>query len=360
MVTLKLRYTRLHSAADCFSRLGVANMALCVFLGLKNTPLAAVTAVSHAQLNILHRIVGYTAVLLVLLHAIFYTVYFGSLGRWVTLIEAGNPYGLFAGGFMLILLMGIWRHGSYEVFYISHIVGFIAVVILTALHRPEWAKKLPIVMLFVAFMWTLDRMIRTTRVVYNLSNNHAVCYPLPDGGTRLRLKKAHMEVGLPGLHCYLWVPRLSLYQTHPFTIVSSDPSGLELVIKSHGGFTRLVHEFATEHPGLTTWASFDGPYGSPPDTEVYDKLVFVSGGSGAAYAFGVMNRILHCSERTKLQPIDFIWAVKRIGECSINMRCQTAPYRYSLSSRTSQLVLRTSPQRRQSKLNRKCDYLYHG
>ena len=72
-------------------------MSLCVFFGLKNTPLGPIAAVAHTQLNILHRFVGYATVFLVLLHAIFYTVYFGRQGRWETLVEEGNVEGLAAG-----------------------------------------------------------------------------------------------------------------------------------------------------------------------------------------------------------------------------------------------------------------------
>lgn len=293
-------------------------MALCVFFGLKNTPLGPIAAVAHTQLNILHRLVGYTTVFLVFLHAVFYMVHFGRQSRWATLIEEGNLEGLLAGVFMLILLMGIFRHRSYEVFYVSHIVGFIAVVTLTGLHRPDWAKKLPIVMLVVACMWTLDRVIRAVRTTYNLVNNTATFYPLPGGGTRLLLKKPSPKVALPGSHGFLWIPQIHLYESHPFSIVSNGPLGLELIIKPHEGFTKAVSDFAAQHPGCSSWASMDGPYGSLPDMTVYDKIILVSGGSGAAFTFGLMNRTLNSNEGDEIQSVDFVWAVKRTGTLACN------------------------------------------
>ncbi|KAK7754280.1 hypothetical protein SLS62_003859 [Diatrype stigma] len=291
-------------------------MAVCVFFGLKNTPLGPVAAVAHTKLNILHRLVGYTTVFLVILHAVFYTVHFGRQSRWATLIEEGNLEGLVAGALMLILLMGIFRHRSYEVFYVSHIVGFVAVVTLTGLHRPDWAKKLPILMLCIACMWTVDRVIRAARTLYNLVNNQATFYPLPGGGTRLVLKKPGPKVALPGSHGFLWIPRIHLYQSHPFSIVNNGPLGLELIIKPHGGFTKAVSNLAAQHPGSAQWASMDGPYGLLPDTRVYDKLILVSGGSGAAFTFGLMNRTLNSKEGDKPQSIDFAWAVKRTEHLS--------------------------------------------
>ncbi|WYZ44775.1 hypothetical protein EsH8_VIII_000091 [Colletotrichum jinshuiense] len=302
--------------ASRFGWMSAANMALCVFFGLRNTPLATLATASHIQLNIIHRMVGYTAVFLLLLHAIFYTIHFGRQGRWYIFVEEANLEGMGAGVAMIVLLMGISRHRGYEMFYISHVVGFIAAVILTALHRPNWAKKLPQTMIFTAGMWILDRIIRATRTTHNFINNHATFYPLPDGGTRLLLKKPSAKVALPGSHCYVWIPRIHLYESHPFTIVSNGPSGLELVMKSRQGFTKSVGSYAARHPGRTAWASVEGPYGSIPDTENYDKLIFIAGGSGAAFTFGLMNRILNYSDIPAHQSIEFVWAVKRIEHLS--------------------------------------------
>ncbi|KAJ4252731.1 hypothetical protein NW762_010637 [Fusarium torreyae] len=293
--------------------MGSANMALCVFFGLKNTPLGLLAAVSHSQLNVLHRIVGYTTVFLLLLHAAVYTIHFGRQGRLLQLLKMEDIAGIGAGVAMLILLMGVFRHKRYELFYVSHVVGFLAVVLLTSLHRPKWAKKIPLVMLVVFSTWTLDRLIRLVGLLRNLINNSATFYPLPDGGTRVMLKKPSTEAALPGSHCFLWIPRLRAHESHPFTIVSNDSSGLELVMKSHEGFTKAAQSFASQNPRSTLWASMDGPYGSLPDINHYDKLILIAGGSGAAFTFGLLNRLMMQPEKVALQSIEFIWAVRRIG-----------------------------------------------
>ncbi|TEA14217.1 putative ferric reductase transmembrane component [Colletotrichum sidae] len=297
--------------ASRFGWMTAANMVLCVFFGLKNTPLSLVTPVSHSQLNILHRIVGYTAVLFLVLHAVFYTVRYGRLGDWANLVKVENLEGIGAGIAMLVLLMGIFRHRGYELFLVSHVVGFIAALVLAALHRPNWAKKLPAAMMLTGAMWVLDRIIRAVGVLRNLLNNRVTFMPLADGATRLLLEKPGPETALPGSHCFLWIPRIRMFESHPFTIVSNDHSGLELVMKSHRGFTGAVGTFAAANPGRTAWGSVDGSYGSCPDTEKYDKLVLVAGGSGAAFAFGLVNRMLNRCERPKLQSVDFYWAVRR-------------------------------------------------
>ncbi|KAF5536694.1 ferric-chelate reductase [Fusarium napiforme] len=302
--------------ASRFGWMCVGNMALCVFFGLRNTPLGLLASVSHSQLNILHRIVGYTTVFLLALHALVYTVHFGRQGRLVQLLKKEDIEGMGAGIAMLVLLMGVFRHKHYELFYASHIVGFMAVVLLTALHRPNWAKKIPTLMLIIFSMWTVDRLIRLSKLLYNLVNNSATLYHLPYRGTRIVLKKPGMEDALPGSHCFLWVPGLRLFETHPFTIVSNDSSGLELVMKSHEGFTKAVGRFARVNLRATLSASIDGPYGSLPDVNNYDKLVLIAGGSGAAFTFGVMNRIMMQREKLVIQSIEFVWAVRHVEQLS--------------------------------------------
>ncbi|KAF7540733.1 hypothetical protein G7054_g1190 [Neopestalotiopsis clavispora] len=250
---------RVNHWASRFGWLGAANMALCVFFGLKNTPLTTLMHTSHTQLNIVHRLVGYSTIFLVFLHAVFYAVHFGRQGRWETLVEEGNIEGIGAGAAFIVLLMAIFRHRGYEVFYVSHIL---------------------------------------------------------DGGVRVVLKRPCAQIASPGSHCFLWIPQIRLWESHPFTIVSNGPSGLELVMKSHKGFTEALYTFASRYPGFSTHASVDGPYGALPDTAKYDKLVLLAGGSGAAYAFGLLNRIIDKPERSTIQSINFFWTVKRIEHLS--------------------------------------------
>ncbi|QGI68539.1 hypothetical protein CEK27_012510 [Fusarium fujikuroi] len=308
--------------ASRFGWMCAGNMGLCVFFGLKNTPLGLFASVSHSQLNILHRVVGYTTVFLLALHALVYTIHFGRQGRLVQLLKKEDLEGMGAGIAMLVLLMGVFRHKHYELFYASHVVGFVAVVLLTALHRPNWAKKIPTVMLIIFSVWAVDRLIRLSKLFRNLVNNSATVYPLPYNGTRIVLKKPGMENSLPGSHCFLWIPGLRLIETHPFTIVSNDSSGLELVMKSHEGFTKAVDSFASRNPRTSLWASIDGPYGSLPDVNNYDKLILIAGGSGAAFTFGVINRIMMRREKLSIESIEFVWAVRRIVSSILTLMAQ--------------------------------------
>jgi NAD(P)H-flavin reductase len=87
------------------------------------------------------------------------------------------------------------------------------------------------------------------------------------------------------------------------------------VVAAYDGFTNDLHTYALKHPGDSLSASIDGPYGAIPNfATVADKVIFVAGGSGASFTFGVaLDMIKNLGDSTKTT-IDFIWTVKEQGK----------------------------------------------
>ncbi|KAH7169998.1 ferric reductase NAD binding domain-containing protein [Dactylonectria macrodidyma] len=310
--TLCIINVKTHKLSNPAARLGwmaTANILLAVFLGLKNTPLRVLTSETYNRLNFLHRAVGYTAVAQTLLHAILYMICFGGKNRWDIFIYRPNLEGSISGVGMLMLLLGIFRTLNYEVFYVSHIIGVIVTITFAALHRPSWVQKVPIIMVIAAAIWVVDRLIRGTFLLFNLRDGTATIYPLPRGGIKLVMRTPRAAAN-PGLHCFVWIPGIRAFQTHPFTITSHTTSSLEMIVKSHAGFTKDLYEFAVSNPGSVVNASIDGPYGSLPNLKHYDKLVFIAGGSGAAFTFGLMDKWLSQLQPGSTQLVHFIWTVR--------------------------------------------------
>ncbi|EMR62378.1 putative ferric reductase like transmembrane component protein [Eutypa lata UCREL1] len=294
-----------------FGWMAAGNFVLVVFLALKNTPLAFLTAYSYERLNGLHQIAGYTAFLQAFLHGVIYVDYFARAGRWEVLHEdiVLVAYPLLAALVLTVLAGMILRRFNYEAFYIIHVLLFIVIIITLGLHRPNInPERILIATLLMASMWVSDRLIRFTRLVYNSVNNAATVYPLPNGGTRIVFKKS-LSRARPGKHCYVWIPQIRAFETHPFTIASTEP--LELVVNTYSGFTRDLHNFANTKPGTTLRASLEGPYGTNPDPISYDKVVLVAGGSGATFTFGLAADMLRRMNESSKQQIDFIWTVRR-------------------------------------------------
>ncbi|KAJ0158725.1 putative ferric reductase transmembrane component [Colletotrichum tanaceti] len=289
--------------------LAIANILFVVFLALKNTPLAYLTAWSYERLNVLHQIVGYVTMVLIIVHGATYSSFFIAMGNLERLRVQEEIYGIVSGfTFLVVVLAGaVVRLWCYELSYILHVSGFIVSMVLVGLHQPELSKKMIIVTAVGAGIWVLDRCIRLARVVAYSFNNTASVHPLPDGGTRIILKKAPLGAS-SGEHCFLWIPKIRAFETHPFTIAAMDP--LEFVVNSYDGFTRDLHEYAVRHPGATLKASVEGSYGTFPNPAEYDKVVLVAGGSGASFTVGMALNMLKRLTQNSTQSIVFVWMVK--------------------------------------------------
>ena len=51
----------------------------------------------------------------------------------------------------------------------------------------------------------------------------------------------------PGSHAFLWIPSIRFLETHPFTMVLTDP--VEFVVRIYDGFTAHLYTLANAHPG---------------------------------------------------------------------------------------------------------------
>jgi predicted ferric reductase len=287
-------------------------MAFVVFLALKNTPLAFLTAYSYERLNCLHQISGCLTFLMMVLHASCYTSYFAGRGKLSILVEKEQIAGIISGfAFLSVTLSAlILRRIWYELFYVTHIIFFIVGIVSVCFHQPDFSKKIVILLLSTAAMWVADRLIRIFRALYYVTNNFATVHPLPNGGTKVVLKKVPTRA-VPGKHFYVWIPAIRMFEMHPFTIVGTQP--LEFIIKSHNGFTRDLHKFAAKHPGAALRASVDGPYGTFPDPMEYDKIVLIAGGGGASFTFGLAVNLLERMKEGSNKSIAFIWTVRQHG-----------------------------------------------
>jgi predicted ferric reductase len=310
--------------------MAIANVAFITFLALKNTPLAFLTAYSYERLNPLHQAAGYITITHAFLHATMQCVLLvDRLHLNKFLLEIEQIHGITAGSALLVMLVFavLIKRMRYEVFYLSHIFTYIVFIINIAFHQPQVANKVVIITVVAGSMWSLDRLLRAWRLFWYSYDNRATLVPLPHGGTRIVLRRAPTRA-IPGNHCFVWIPEIRAFETHPFTIVSKSLSSIELVVAAYDGFTDDLHNFAVKHPGASLRASFDGPYGTVPNfAKCADKVILIAGGSGASFTFGVaLDMVRKLSHNLPKPKIDFIWAVREpgkraLGPCLYNFGC---------------------------------------
>lgn len=303
----------------------VANFCIVVFLALKNTPLAILSAYSYERLNGLHQIAGHTTFVYLVLHASMYTNYFFTSGYLEILQEDVVKAGYVAGfAFLGLAFSGaIVRQFSYEVFLVIHVACFIIGLIAAAFHQPDLAVNGLLIMLaIIAGIWGADRLVRGARMLFYSFNNYATLEPLPNGGTRIILtKKPYAAV--PGKHCFVWIPAIRKFESHPFTIAATEP--MEFVVNAYDGFTRDLHKRAVANPGVKLRVSVDGPYGTFPDPMTFDKVVLIAGGSGATFTFGLATNMLERMGPEARKSIVLIWTVKKHGKSTKN---KTVPFHF--------------------------------
>ncbi|KAL2022009.1 hypothetical protein VTK56DRAFT_6249 [Thermocarpiscus australiensis] len=244
------------------------------------------------------------------LHAAMYTACFNSQGRLLT-IYAGRSQiaGIVCGlSFLGVIFSAMFlRRFWYELFYVTHTSCWIIAVVAVGFHQPGLARKTLIITLTAASTWSVDHLIRAFRVLYHSVNNEATLHPLPKGGTKIVMKKVSGKAE-PVKHCFIWIPAVRKFETHPFTIHGG--SLLEFTVKARNGFTRDLHKYAVAHPGAAVRASLDGPYGTFPDPMEFDKVVLIAGGGGAKFTFGLAVNVLERMDDSCHKNIVFIWAVR--------------------------------------------------
>ncbi|EAQ84669.1 hypothetical protein CHGG_08683 [Chaetomium globosum CBS 148.51] len=294
-----------------FGWVTLGNLVLVVFLALKNTPLAFITAYSYERLNCLHQIAGCSMFIAMLLHGTLYTAFFDSSGRLLHIYSESSGIAAIVAGFAFLSVVFsalVLRRFWYELFYVTHIFSWIIAIIAVGFHRPEIANKTLIIVLIAASMWFLDRVIRASRILYYSANNGATLHPLPDGSTKIVMKKVPARAE-PGKHCFVWIPAIRKFETHPFTIHGSSP--LEFTVKARNGFTSDLYKHAVANPGVTVRASIDGPYGTFPNPMEFDKIVLIAGGGGATFTFGLAVNVLERMDEGSPKNIVFVWSVKK-------------------------------------------------
>ena len=201
------------------------------------------------------------------------------------------------------------RKRYYEVFFIMHVLLAIVILITVAHHRPYFNTRTVVIIIFAGAIFVADRAIRVAKFAYYSRRTLATIIPLANGGTRVAMNRS-MALAKPGMHAFLYINKIKKVQTHPFTLVSVDP--VEFVISAQNGFTKDLHAFALENPGKSLSATFDGPYGTLPSFEKYDRIILIAGGSGGSWTIAVAIELL----RRVMKPdamMEFIWVVRDSG-----------------------------------------------
>jgi predicted ferric reductase len=212
------------------------------------------------------------------------------------------------------------RHAFYETFLVLHIIAAAIAVMGIYYHLAikdySWIKYINIVI----SLWATDRGLRLLRLLYrNVGRKMttATCEALPGDAVRVTICMARPWKFQPGQHLYLYMPRLALWTSHPFSvswseqeqyvkfddeklslhrqdIVHAGQSTMSLIIRRRTGFTDTLYKKAYASPDrtFTTRALVEGPYGKVDTLGSYGSVVLIAGGVGITHPVAYVRELV--------------------------------------------------------------------
>jgi predicted ferric reductase len=204
----------------------------------------------------------------------------------------------------------VFRHAFYETFKILHIV-FAAVAVVGLWYHLD-LKNLPQLkyMYPVVVLWIFDRTARFLRLGYHnvgAGGTKTLVEALPGGACRVTVSMARPWTFKPGQHAYLYMPSISYWQSHPFSVAWSEESEhldgdklpmdrtdilaskkttMSFIIRGRTGFTGTLYNKASAcaEGKMMTSAYLEGPYGGMHMMHSYGTVMLFAGGVGITQA----------------------------------------------------------------------------
>lgn len=349
--------------------LAVMNMVPLFLLAARNNPLISILHISFDTYNLLHRWLGRIIVLETITHTAAWAVNACDEQNLTDMLARLSDTPFFTWGLVGTISMVFLalhspspiRHAFYETFLHLHqlaallaFLGVYAHLNLDNLPQRSWANA-------IAAIWLIERCMRLLRLAHlNLSSKDGstkmIVQALPGEACRATFhlpKRVNIQ---PGCHVYAYIPSVSWWMSHPFSIAWAEPSssgnpnsitashhfskptspsGLEkqchaqdsyfeqphtptqvsLIISARQGMTRRLYDLARNSPNQLLHVSgyIEGPYGShPASMPSYGTIVLFSAGAGITHHLLYTRDLLlrSSSARAATRRIYLIWSVR--------------------------------------------------
>lgn len=298
--------------------LATVNMIPLFLMAGRNNPLIGLLGMSFDTFNLMHRWFGRIVVLEAVCHTFAFLAASAATAGWAAAFNTTVTvpfilYGFIATcAFVAIFFQAasIARHAYYETFKILHIL--LAALAVAGLWYHLKLKDLEqIKWLFVVIpIWAGDRLVRVGRVAYHnfgKGGTKTLIEALPGNAVRITVTMARPWTFRPGQHAYLYLPALSFWQSHPFSLAWSEEAEeltadklamnrqdvlamrkttMSFVVRGRSGMTHTLYQRAAANPDgrLMTTCLVEGPYGGEHTMHSYGTVMLFAGGVGVTHA----------------------------------------------------------------------------
>ncbi|EFC40130.1 predicted protein [Naegleria gruberi] len=276
-----------------------------------------------------HKWVARLTLLIATIHGILMTVHLadnGSLGNILT--ASANDYILFgliawiAMVIMTIFALEPIRRKFWELFKVIHIILAPVVLVMSSIHAKGWERTLPVLGIAMGLL-VIDHLLRIIFGYIMPTKVIKMEYEEKTGITTMVFEKPtismwYMESLGMGKFVYVYIPGVSFFQSHPFTISSYSKldSSIEFTchVKNLGrGWTKKLADFAMKrkYSAASIFARVEGPYGKlSVDLNTYSTVVLIAGGIGVTPINAIYNEITSNKVNASKQNIYVLWTMK--------------------------------------------------
>ena len=333
--------------------LAIVNMLPLFVLAGRNSPFIPMLRISFDTYNLFHRWIGRVVTAEAFVHTLAWYINAhaaeGTQGAMKSLrIMPFLTLGMLSTGAMLVIMLqacSIVRHAFYETFLHIHQALAIAAIIGVKAHCKLGVLPGESYMDWVIAVWILERSARIFRIVYrnlSLRSRTKITVEALEGhgieACRVTVELVRPWAFQPGCHCYIYLPTVSFWMNHPFSIAWSDmrpafiddeklpqrrdsvgkpvkaKTTISLVIAKRTGMTAALFNKARNSPNgtMTTWGFVEGPYGGLDRLHSYGTVMLFAAGVGITHQIGHVRDLLrgHAAGTIATQKIILVWTVK--------------------------------------------------
>ena len=335
--------------------LAIVNMVPLFILAGRNNPLIPLLRVSFDTYNLFHRWFGRIVILQSIAHTAAWAANViaaeGSHGINERLAKSAFlQYGMLGTVAMIIILVqspSAVRHAFYETFlHIHQLLAFTAVLGVWVHCKKGKLPQMPYLN-WIVVIWVADRSIRMFRILYhNISKSGcttATVEALPGDACRVTFELKRPWKITPGCHVYAYLPSVSLWMSHPFSIAWSDSrptpyltledeklpttnsdlgepiptrttTSISLIMSKRTGMTAKLYNKSRASPTgiITIRGAVEGPYGGHESLDSYGTVILFAGGVGITHQISHVRDLLSKYDEGKVatQKIVLVWSVR--------------------------------------------------
>ncbi|KKY15943.1 putative metalloreductase [Phaeomoniella chlamydospora] len=341
-------------------------MVLLVALAGRNNPLIPLLKVNFDTFNLLHRWIGRIVILEAIAHTCAWAVNaFAARGSNNAMEGVLKDQFLFWGAVGTVAMMIIaiqssspLRHAFYETFI--HLHQFLAFMTILGVYVHLEVSNLPALPYIrtAVGLWAGDRFLRVARLIYLNVSRRKGCTTvsvkaLQGEACRVTFHLPRRVIIKPGSHVYIYVPRISGWMSHPFSVAWTDtdsepytgqrssspaipesPGSIEkfqnstreeststsvsLIIQARTGFTRKIYEKACIAPNntLNLTGLVEGPYSGHDSLSSYGTVLLFAGGAGITHHLVQIRHLIACASAGTVatRRIVLVWSVKTVDQ----------------------------------------------